>query len=346
MSIYSIDPLVDRRWDDLVARHPDASVFHHRGWMEALHLAYGYKPLVLTSSPLGEPLRDGIALCCVSSWMTGTRLVSLPFADHCQPLLEEGTDLHSFTSWLGEECDRRRWKYVEFRPLRAISTGGLGVEPCASFWFHQVDLAAGLDQLFAQLHKNSFRRNIGRAERERLAYEAGRSPQLLDEFYRLMVATRRRHQLLPQPRAWFRHLVEYMGDKVQIRVVRKHGTAIAAMLSLDQGKSVVFKYGCSDARFHRMGAVPFLFWKLIEESKAAGAANIDLGRSDLNHKGLILFKDRLGARKTFLTYYRHTNIASRNSSTALALLGNWDSIFTMPDVVLSTAGRVVYRHLG
>jgi CelD/BcsL family acetyltransferase involved in cellulose biosynthesis len=346
MRIYSIDPLLDHRWDDLVARHPDASVFHRRGWLEALQSTYGYEPLILTGSPPGEPLRDGMAFCRVSSWMTGTRLVSLPFADHCQPLLDEGGDLQPYTSWLGAQCDQQKWNYVEFRPLRKTSAGGFGGEPCASFWFHQIDLTAGLDQLFSQLHKNSFRRNICRAEREGLAYEAGRSPKLLDEFYRLMIKTRRRHHLLPQPRSWFCNLIACMGDKVQIRVARKQGKPVAAMLSLEHGSSVVFKYGCSDVRFHRLGAVPLLFWKLIEESKTSGATQIDLGRSDLDHKGLILFKDRLGARKTFLTYHRYTNSASKNSATVLGLLGNWDSIFSMPDAVLSTAGRVVYRHLG
>ena len=36
-----IDPLADARWDELVERHPRASVFHTRGWLEALKRTYG-----------------------------------------------------------------------------------------------------------------------------------------------------------------------------------------------------------------------------------------------------------------------------------------------------------------
>ena len=41
-----LDPLADARWDDLLERHPRASVFHSRGWLEALKRTYGYEPIV------------------------------------------------------------------------------------------------------------------------------------------------------------------------------------------------------------------------------------------------------------------------------------------------------------
>ena len=64
------------------------------------------------------------------------------------------------------------------------------------------------------------------------------------------------------------------------------------------------KYGCSDATFHKLGAMPFLFWKLVEERKASGAERIDLRRTDIENEGVVVFKDRLGAKKNWLTYYR------------------------------------------
>lgn len=346
MTLYTIDPLLDHRWDDLVARHPSATVFHQRGWISALARTYGYEPFVLTTAPPGEPLSNGVVLCRISSWMTGTRLVSLPFADHCEPLLNSPEERLEIMSWLRNECNQRRWRYVEFRPLKSGENANYSFQPANSFCFHELDLSPDLDEILKRLHRNSFRRNIRRAKREQLSYEVGRSKQLVDEFYRLLVATRRRHQLLPQPRGWFRNLVESMGEDVQIRVARKDGAAIATMLSLRHGSNVVFKYGCSDARFHRLGSVPFLFWKLIEESKISGAEKIDFGRSDWDNEGLIAFKDRLGTTKRVLTYYRYTNPEGRDAATALGFLGSWKAIFRLPDAVLSTCGRLLYRHMG
>jgi CelD/BcsL family acetyltransferase involved in cellulose biosynthesis len=346
VKVHIVNPLLDRRWDELVAHHPKGSAFHQRGWLEALASTYGYEPLVLTSAPVGEPLSNGMVLCRVSSWITGTRLVSLPFADHCEPLLNDFGEFQEFINWLGAECDLQQQRYVELRPLLGVQDAGYGLQPSRSYWFHKLDIRPNLEEIFQRLHKNSFRRKIQRAERERLSYEEGRSEQLVEEFYRLLLTTRRRHQLLPQPRTWFTNLVRYMGDKIQIRLTRKNGTPIAAMLTLRHRSCVIYKYGCSDARFHKLGGMPFLFWRLVEESKASGAEQIDCGRSDLNNEGLITFKDRLGTDRKLLTYYRYAKTGTREALTP------WDShtlrqfLSFLPDAVTSAAGRVFYKHIG
>ena len=330
----------------MARRHPSASVFHTRGWLEALARTYGYETYVLTSAPFDQPLENGIVVCRVSSWITGARLVSLPFSDHCEPLLQESDEADQFIHWMQDACELQQWKYVELRPLSASNHSGNGLHPSQSYWFHELDLSPNLDQLFRQLHKNSFQRKVLRAEREKLTYEVGRTEHLIDEFYRLLIRTRRRQQLLPQPRTWFKNLLECMEHALQIRVARQKGTPIAAMLTLRHGASVVYKYGCSDEGFHALGAMPFLFWKLLEESKAAGAEKIDLGRTDLNNDGLVAFKDRLGASKRQLTYYRYTKTPERG------LIGLSDSqalrqfFAFLPETLSSAAGRVLYRHLG
>jgi hypothetical protein len=101
---------------------------------------------------------------------------------------------------LEEECRDRNYGYVELRPLNEELVESCGLQPARSYWFHELDLEPSLKQLFERLHKNSFQRKICRPERERLSYEAGRSPCLVDEFYRLLIMTRRRHQVLPHPR--------------------------------------------------------------------------------------------------------------------------------------------------
>jgi hypothetical protein len=346
VSVHIINPLSDSRWEDLVARHPRASAFHQRGWLEALARTYGYEPMVLTSTPAGQPLSDGIVLCRVSSWITGTRLVSLPFADHCALLLNHLGQSVEFVDWLRAECDRQRWSYVELRPLLPVQEARSGLQQDRSYCFHELDIRPSLEQIFRGLHKASIQRRIQRAEKERLSYEGGRSRQLVDEFYRLLLITRRRHQLLPQPRTWFRNLVKCMGEGIEIKLARKNDTPVAAILTLRHRATVVYKYGCSDQRFHHLGAMPFLFWRLIEQSKESGAEEIDFGRSDLDNESLVVFKDRFGTTKKLLTYYRYSNPERRKAKI------RWDSqalrqLFSMlPDAAFSTAGRILYRHMG
>jgi CelD/BcsL family acetyltransferase involved in cellulose biosynthesis len=345
MVLHVINPLSDRRWDDLVARHERSSAFHQRGWLEALAATYGFQPFALTSSARGEALSDGVVLCRVSSWVTGTRWVSLPFSDHCEPLLRDPSEWFCFEEWLRERSDLERLKYVELRPISEVGTDS-NLHPSCSYFFHQLDLQPTLEHIFQGFHKDCIQRKIRRAEKEKVSYEVGQSEELVREFYRLLLITRKRHQLLPQPRLWIRNLIERMGDRIQIRVARKDGIPIAALLTLRHRSSVVYKYGCSDDKFHPLGGMPFLFWRLIEESKASGALNLDLGRSDLDHEGLLHFKDRLGSERRTLTYYRHCRSEKKERKTLKGSISGRRLLAALPDVISSTAGRVLYRHVG
>jgi CelD/BcsL family acetyltransferase involved in cellulose biosynthesis len=346
LKIHILDPLSDSRWDDLVARHPKASVFHERGWLEALARTYSYIPFVLTSAPAGEPVGDGIVFCRVPSWLTGNRVVSLPFADHCEPLVGDSGVPLEFTNWLREECVQQRWKYVELRPRFWKAGRDDGLRCSASYFLHSLDLTSSLEKIFGRLHKDSMQRRIRRAEREGLAYEVDGSQRLVDEFYGLLLKTRRRHQMIPQPVAWFRNLVEFMHNKIRIRVARKNSIPVAALLTLRHRSCVVYKYGCSDERFHHLAGMPFLFWRLIEESKAEGADEIDFGRSDVDNEGLVNFKQRFGTSRQALRYFRYfpagqLDTASRWNSPTIRRLFS-----VLPDILLVPAGRILYRHIG
>ena len=346
MSVYVINPLEDPRWDELVSRHPRSSPFHLRGWLEALSRTYGYRPLALTSAPPGKPLQDGFVFCRVASWLTGTRLVSLPFADHCEPLLDEFHESQEFMPWLRSECERVHWDYVEMRPLSRISFSAGALQPSQFYCFHELDLTRSLEQIYGRLHRDSIQRRIRRAEKERFTYVVGNDQRLADEFYQLVLVTRRRQKLPPQPRSWFKNLVASMGDRLQIRMLRNHDVPMAALLTLRHRSTVVYKYGCSDARYHHFGVMPWLYWRLIEESKTTGAEHIDFGRSDLDRSGLITFKDKLGTTKRLLTYYRYSAEAEQRASSPWGWQFLRRACAVLPDVVLSTGGRLLYRHIG
>ena len=345
MSIQVVDPLMDRRWDHLVERHPKASVFHKTDWLRALYQTYGYKPFVLTTAAPDETMNDGMVLCTISSWATGTRAVSLPFADHCEPLANDSSGILDYFNWLLAARAQQKWRYVEIRPLFPFGFVGRELQPSSSYSIHELDIQPSLELLFHHMHGNCIRRKVRRAEKEGLSYQVGRGPELMEEFYQLLLITRRRLGILPQPRSWFRNLLECMGEHLQIRVARKNGVPIASILTLSHGRSVVYKYGCSNAEFHKLGGMPFLFWRLIEESKAWGAARVDFGRTDLQNAGLIRFKDRLGAEKSEFTYYRYPGgkrgLDKTSRSGAVSRL-----VSVLPDSICEVAGRVLYRHVG
>jgi CelD/BcsL family acetyltransferase involved in cellulose biosynthesis len=281
--------------------------------------------------------------------MTGRRMVSLPFSDHCDLLADSAAEQAELLAHVCEYVGRGGYAHAEIRPTTAeperLTTANL--QPSKTFCLHKVPLDAPLDALFRNLHRSCIQRKIRRAEKEGLIYSGGRSEPLLQKFYNLLLRTRRRHCLPPQPLRWFRNLVESMGENTTIRLVTKNECPVAAILTLSHKTTVTYKYGCSDERFHSLGGTPFLFWKTIQESKSQGMRVLDLGRSDLDQAGLVEFKDRLGAIRTMLTYWRYPGMRS-----AKARHSNWRIQFAkgiiswIPDPVFVASGRFLYRHIG
>lgn len=348
MTFYELDPIQDPRWKALLQRHPNASVFHTVEWLEALRRTYGYRPMVFTTSAPTAELTNGLVFCGIRSWLTGKRLVSLPFSDHCDALVSKSGDLGQLLDALLRHLVREGWGRVEIRPRNsdALDLRDAEFQLGKSYYFHQLDLQRDSDAIFRNFQKDSIQRKIRRAEREGLIYEEGRSEASLKRFYYLMLLTRRRHRLPPQPFGWFRNLTECMGESLKIRLASKDGQPVAAILTLSYKNTMLYKYGCSDARYHSHGGMPFLLWKAIREAKANRANAFDLGRSDLDNSSLVTFKERLGADGSRLTYLVYPAGPARRPHTDWQIQVAKRVFALMPNRVLATTGKLLYRHIG
>ncbi len=349
--VYSLDPVKDTRWQDFTEQHPEASVFHSSQWLGALARTYGYQPVAYSTSNGSERLENAIVFCRVESWLTGRRLVSLPFSDHCAPLATPAEAGLIMTQILQKQTPEQKWRYVEIRPLVPMAIDSDLHCTNVSYAFHELDLSPNTERLFRNLHKNSIQRKIHRAEREKLVYCEGSNEELLDQFYRLFKLTRQRHRIPPQPRTWFRNLMSGFGPALKIRVALREDRPVAAMITLKHKDTMVYKYGCSDARFNNLGGMPMLFWKSIEEAKNAGLRRFDFGRTDADQQGLITFKNRWGATQKTLTYARY-GAAEHSTHLFDISTSHWKSragkylVAHMPSRVAGRLGAMLYGHIG
>jgi lipid II:glycine glycyltransferase (peptidoglycan interpeptide bridge formation enzyme) len=247
---------------------------------------------------------------------------------------------------LRDEWKGKGWKYIEIRPLESDLGGSPDLSKSQSFCWHQLDLHPSLEELFRGFHDNCVRRKIRRAARESLTYEEGRSESLLKKFYHLMVLTRRRHRLPPPPLAWFRNLIACMGDELKIRVASKDSRPVASILTLSSKTMLVYKYGCSDRQFNHLGGTHLVLWQAIQEAKSRGLRGFDLGRSDWDDVGLIKFKDRWGAARRTLTYWKYGDVAADHAGRSWsAQVARW--LFGhMPNGLLTATGGLLYKHIG
>lgn len=158
--------------------------------------------------------------------------------------------------------------------------------------------------------------------------------------------TRARHNLPPQPAKWFENLRKSFADRFTIHTVYADGHPIASMVTLRQGSTLTYKYGASDARFHQLGGMVMLFWKVIQGAKASGILQLDLGRSDMDTPGLVAFKDHWGAMRSVISYLRSPEPASHVSRSHRGLAFAKKVFAFLPQRLAEHAGSVLYKHAG
>jgi len=350
MKVYQADPIQDPRWSEFVKGHSRASVFHTAAWLKALQQTYGYSPVVFTTSSPGHDLQNGLACCEIKSWLTGRRLVSLPFSDHCEPLFNSTQDLQFLLNSLQPELKPRGWKYLEIRPVcwdfGEMKESGAAFVPAASYFLHLLDLGRNSAAVFEGLDKDNVQRRIQHAERVGLRERCGTSEELLKHFYGLFVVTRGRHRVPPVPYMWFQNLIKCLGDSLGIRVAYMDETPVAAILTLRFKEILYYKYGCSDVRFNHLGAMPWLLWKAVSAAKCSGALKFDMGRTEENNSGLLNFKNHWVAAPKKLTYWKYPHASFFDSTDGWGTRAAKSIFSYMPPSLLTIAGRLIYRHIG
>lgn len=340
-----IDPCHDARWEEFVERHPKSSVFHSAPWLRALEKAYGYKPAALIAESSEKQCANGVVFCRIKSRLTGKRFVSLPFSDHCEPLADGAAERDELLDRMRQTAIRGGWRYVEVRPC-SLSPLAEGFAPQnESYILHRLRLLPNAETLFAGFNKSSVQRKIRRAEREGLKYEKGRGTDFLREFYRLQVATRKRHCLPPQPFDWFRALAENFGERCNIWLALADGKPAAAVMMLTHKRTLTYKYGCSDGESMHLGGTQLLFWRAIQNGVQEGFEELDLGRTGTGNKGLLRFKDQWGASRSELTYWRFPTPRQSAPSVWPDRLRELAAPLC-PEAALTAIGNLFYRHLG
>jgi hypothetical protein len=347
MRIYQFDPTRDARWERFVGQHPRASVFHSTAWLQALQRTYRYEPVALTTSPPNAELQNGLVFCRVKSWLTGRRLISLPFSDHCEPLCDSSEELGFIVRYLLTTLERQGWKYVEVR-----ATGwnlAQIMETCNSpiaYLLHCIDLRPAPDKILNSFDKDSVQRRIRRAERAGLVEKIGRSDDLLNDFYGLFVSTRRRHHLPPIPFTWFQNLIQCQQDALEIRAAYMNKVPVAAILTLTFRDATYYKYGCADSQYNRFGATPWLLWRAISAAKSRGSTSFDMGRTEEADDGLARFKDHWVRKSKRIVYWTFPDRSPFRSTSGWQFRFGQRIFAHMPNRLLTITGKLIYRHVG
>lgn len=348
-----IDPLEDARWDEFIQDHPLGWVTHLSGWKKVLeerfHHMKGYY-LALVDQTKNE-IKAALPLFEVKSWLTGLRLVSIPFATLCDPLFFQSADIEELFDAAINLSAKLGAPFIEIRAFMSAPTiTDIRFVNHNFYKHHYLKLECEPEELKKTFHRTCVRQRISRAIKSNLTLISGSNESDLRSFYRLYVFTRKRLGLPPQPYTFFKSLWDtfYLTGRLQLLLANYEGKPIAGLILLKWKDRVSAEFAASDDGFVSLSPNHFLFWEAIKLSFYEGYKIFDFGRTSPNNKTLMDFKDHWGTIVTDLTHYFypatiHDKRLTSDDTMLYKIMRKTCQKF--PDYCNELLGRFLYRHL-
>jgi hypothetical protein len=348
-----IDPVQDRRWDRFVESHPFGWICHLAAWKAVLERSFPqmkayYLALFDTS---GENIIAGLPIYQVKSWITGNRLVSIPFATICDPLVStshQATDL--LDAALGLFYGRNN-SVMEVRALQATHLiEDNRVEKVSFYKTHFLNLEQPLDHIRSRIVDRCVRRSISKALKSQLEIRLAETVDDLKVFYNLHKKTRRRLGLPCQPYGFIDNLWRNFHNKEQMHllIAMDRNNSCAALIVFSFGNRVSAEFLATDDHYLNSGVNHLLYWSAIAMAQEKGATVFDFGRTSPRNPGLMSFKGRWGTDLADLSqfYYPKTRAKRLYEEETLRYKAVRILCRRTPLGMQHLIGGLLYRHLG
>lgn len=137
-----------------------------------------------------------------------------------------------------------------------------------------------------------------------LSVETGKSKADRDAHYHIYATSVRNLGTPVFPRKLFDAVLDEFGDDADILTVRHEGRAIASVLSLYFGGTVMPYWGGGTAEARKWRANDLMYFALMRHARAKGCTRFDFGRSKAG-TGAASFKHNWGFEGTPLPYAKH-----------------------------------------
>jgi hypothetical protein len=293
----------------------------------------------------GGQLLALIPVMGVNSFLTGRRGVSLPFTDYCKPIIANGIPFQNLLEHIIENGKKSGWKSLELRSGNNLLPSTM---PSITYLGHTLDLYHGEEEVFSNF-KDSTKRNIKKAIKEKVSVEIFNSLESIKEFYTLNCVTRKQHGLPPQPFNFFKKIYDHVISRnLGFLILASYGGKnIAGAIYFHFGEKAVYKYGASDKRFQNLRANNLVMWEAIKWYSQNGYKNLCFGRTERENQGLIQFKSGWGTTEQQINYYRYDLNKGSFIPGSSKVTGFHNKIFrNLPLPLLKRVGSVLYKHVG
>jgi FemAB-related protein (PEP-CTERM system-associated) len=292
----------DAGWDVFVDAHPDATLFHRAGWRRVVRAAYGHRSHYLLARD-GDDVRGVLPLVEVASPLFGRALISTGFFVYGGILAADEdarTALADAATRLGAE---RRVDYVELRSERPLVADWPTKSGVYATFRREIPLD---EEACLKAVPRKKRADVRKSLKADLTTEVGVAPE---EFHRLYAESVRNLGTPVFSLRFVRAICREFGDRVELSLVRRGDTPLAALLSFYDRDRVLPYYGGAVPAARPVHAYDHLYWSLMRRAVGRGARLFDFGRSKTG-TGAYDYKRFWGFEPTPLHYQYHLVRAS------------------------------------
>src|ERR671932_1519123 len=238
--------------DAHLAQEMTHTLYYTPAWLDLITELYGPSALPLTSTNASGRVTGYLPLCLIKSPVTGRRLVSLPFSDHCPLLAVDEASANDLVDQAILLAQEKRAKYLE---LRAGINDVLASRPdlvTSDLYVRWLKpLTPDGDALWRSVH-GSARGAIKKAERLGVHVRMTQDRAEMEHFYRLHLLTRSKNLGMPaQPRRYFFALWDTFAPHgaMQLWLAEWQGVVVAGSIYLASDRILKLAYNASDERY-------------------------------------------------------------------------------------------------
>ena len=358
--VIDVDPIGDPRWRQLVMSHPDATIYHHPAWLEAIQREYG-RPLiglgcedaarrlvgVLPLMPTrGLPLGGNIA---------GRRLASLPRTPIAGPLAVDEEACATLVRAAVARVEAEPGVQLQLKIAAPLPSAAAAMVHCRPW---RETYALDLTATSAAATNAGARRNnawaASKARRSGVIVRLADAEAELRSWYRLYLGTMRGLAVPARPYRMFLALWQRLRPAGMMRLVLAErqidgrATLLAGSIFFSFGSTISYAFSGWGRKSHALRANDLIHAEMIEAARRAGYRSYDFGEVAGGQQSLAAFKGKWGAqaRRLYHVVYPARVDAQESGLGSGRLHGVAASLWRrMPLEGTAALGDLVYRFL-
>ncbi|KAA3620018.1 MAG: GNAT family N-acetyltransferase [Calditrichaeota bacterium] len=333
-----------KHWLQLIEEN-QSDVFHSPKWLEVLAKTYDFtvRAKILIDAE-NQPVA-GIPFIKIDD-MFSPRIVSVPFSDYCDPIVQNREQWVKLTTSLISEKQPLTVRCLH----NSIPLADDRFERINRANWHGRDITDDLDSIFSKIHGSS-RRAIRKAEKAGITVRTAEHETDLRAFFELHLKIRKdKYRLLAQSYKFLQNIWKNFIEPGEgaLMLAESDGQIIGGVFYLKWKNNLYYKFNASAPEAQNIRPNDLLMWEGIKYAKKNSATFLDLGLSDWGQEGLIRYKQKYATEEKVISFLRHTpeGSVSEKDAQIRSLLPQLTDLFTdesVPDEITEKAGDLLYK---